>query len=130
LVYVNPRPSAPSHWHALRVAAWQAALAAVAAAAIALVGGFAAGAAALLGGAIAGAGSLAYALSLRGSEQRPEPKRLLRAHVRGEALKLAVSIAGLAIALGYIATQAALPLVGGFVVAIHGYFAALWFDHC
>lgn len=126
---MNPRPSALSHWHALRVAAWQAALAAVAAAVIAVFGGYAAGAAALLGGAIAGAGSLAYAFALRGSDRQPEPRRLLRAHVRGEAIKLTVSIAALAVALGQLATQAALPLVAGFIVALHGYFAALWFDH-
>lgn len=82
----------------------------------------------LLGGVIAGVGSLAYAIASGGGGPRPEPKRVLRAHLRAEALKLSVSIAGLAVALGSLPPQAAWPLIVGFVVALHGYFAALWFD--
>jgi ATP synthase protein I len=97
-------------------------------AAVAALAGMIAGAATLLGGAIAGFGSLAYAIASGGNEPRPEPKRVLRAHLRAEALKLAVSIAGLAVALANLPAQLAWPLILGFVVALHGYFAALWFE--
>lgn len=115
-------------WHSIRVAAWQVGSAALAAIAMAGISGVTAGAATLLGGAIAGVGSLAYAIASGGNEPQPEPRRMLRAHLRAEALKLSVSIAGLAVALGSLPAQAAWPLIVGFVVALHGYFAALWFD--
>ena len=126
--HVSSRPTFAWQRHALRVAAWQVVFAALAAAAIAVLSGVAAGAAALLGGAVAGSGSLAYVVAFGGGEPRPEPKRVLRTHLRAEALKLSVSITGLAVALGNLPAQVAWPLIAGFVVALHGYFAALWFD--
>lgn len=115
-------------WHAMRVAAWQVVLALLAAAAVAAFAGITAGAAALLGGGIAALGSLVYAIAYGSNDTRPEPKRVLRAHLRAEALKLSISIAGLAVALGSLPGQVAWPLILGFVVALHGYFAALLFD--
>jgi ATP synthase protein I len=125
---VGIQPTFAWQRHALRVVAWQVAFAALAATAIAALSGLADGAAALLGGGIAGTGSLAYVFASGGGEARLEPRLVLRAHLRAEAIKLSVSIAGLAVALGSLPARSAWPLIVGFVVALHGYFAALWFD--
>jgi ATP synthase protein I len=89
---------------------------------------------AFLGGAIGFVGSFAYAWKIAGPQTRnssgkdaADPKALMRAHLVGEALKLALTVILFAAVLILYQGVATLPLLLTFIATLVVYWVALLF---
>ena len=89
---------------------------------------------AFLGGAIGFLGSLAYAWKIAGPRARgngdadggrADPRALMRAHLVGEALKLALTVILFVVVLAFYKGVATLPLLLTFIATLVVYWVAL-----